>query len=221
MDTMSEELRWKRDQHDAKVESAKAVEAQNLRREITAKIGKAWTQRISALKLKFVRMAEKGPVPGVEVAKLLTKLNDEMEVLVRSNCGDPALMDFAEVTLALLAEKTEVLRITMMTDCNCLTPYVPGHAQPQKSVEMAQANQPVVARYSFKSVKEFRKLPPVRAVSKRDGFVGFVLNGLALWSIYEDGDSVPFGMVVNLIGLDKVPGKQDWQEALADHRKRK
>ena len=209
---------WERNKHDAKVAAAKAKDGDHIREEIQSKIAKAWQQKT----LTLTQKRKSSPESFEERAN---KMLAEMESLVRRQCsGHPELREYEEMTIMLLQEKVEQLRLVGVPGfwrANCFTPYVPSFARPeQDSSSLPRPAQAAVVRFTFNTEDEFKDIAPVRNVMLKDGFVGFVLNESAVWAVFDDNESVPVGTVANSLGLEKVPGLKDWQKALKKQRRK-
>lgn len=212
---MSDEpLRWEKNKHDAKLAASHEAQDAMLRGEVMGKLSKVWNQKVAAI-------THKRKAPRDAIAGLLDKLVAEMEGLVRSQChGRAALKDFEDMTISLLQEKAELLRLTRFNERNCLTPYIPSFARVTSDPKLPRAAQPAVVRYTFNTEAEFRDIPPVRNASLKEGFTGFVLEQASVWAVFDDTESVPVGTVVNGLGMEKLPGVKQWQKALKKHRRK-
>lgn len=213
---MSEPL-WDRNKHDAKVESAKALDAARIQQEIQTKIAKAWQQ-------KTIGLAQKRKQTPEEFEARCNKLSSEMETLVRNQCGGrPELSDYEHQTIMMFQQAAEVLRLTGVPGhyhANCFTPYIPSFAREKESPNMPRHVQPMIVRHTFKTEEAFKALPTVRNVMMKAGFVGFVLNESAVWAMFDDNENVPVGTLANGMGVEFMPSTKDWQKALKKHRRK-
>jgi len=197
----SSKLNFNLAKHDEAVQGRRELEDRVAAGEILQKLGLAWEQ----MKRRLLHKRK----PTVND---LNKFVAEMETTVRRECVGKNLDGFRQFALTLLREKAELLRLSGFNQHNVFTPA--SVVEPAASPELPSAYQPVQVRYTFNRFEEFASLEPVRRVMKKDGFVGFILEENQVIGVFTDGQYVLMGSVVNGLGMEKVPSKEQYLAAL-------
>lgn len=192
---MQDKLKFDSKRHDNRVTTSN--EEQN-----RAKVMKIVRTEYDTWKRSF-RKKEGMPVEEVK-DKLL-----ELRTMVSKHVVKEGLAEWVDFSTKLIDEKLAEIDTVLISHRNKITRYNPNlTAQAALDTSWTDAQQ-------FQTEQEFHEIPWVKSVMEKPGFFGFVLDGSKVLAMFEDGESVPVGVVSCGIGLERIPSIKDWEAALA------
>jgi len=161
-----------------------------------------------------------------EILQFFKEMSEEMVFWLDSDeckllMGE-SYSDYREFTLDLLNEKAASLAVGGVTDKNTIEEYRPDMGQaptapePEFFLKDIKLSRSRARRMEFKTVKQLRKIPFVEAFTVREGFVGMVREGLLLFALFEDGETLPVGKCANLIAIGEgIPTASQFAKMMA------
>jgi hypothetical protein len=125
--------------------------------------------------------------------------------------AEPELTEWTAFTLKMLDDKLGVLTTLDITAENRITRYIPKFADPSDAFDTTEA---IPESTVFRAEEQLRAIPFVQQITEQPGFIGFVLDASILVAMFDDGEIMPVGAVLNGVGLEKIPGIEDYRQAL-------
>lgn len=194
-------LKFNAKSHDKKIEQRQKAELdaqQGVKRQKAMRdCYKFYTQ----WKRKLISLAKaKGAISTDFVAAEVVRLQFAIEEL----CKTAGVNDWKDFTVTMLADKEKLL-IALGITRNRATRFT-GELQPDPNAT------PVTG--DFETQAELESLPWIQNALKVRGAVGLIRQGYHLMVLHDDGIFIPVAVVVNMIGVQRLPTVAEIQAQL-------
>lgn len=188
-----DKLRFNTSRHDARVSSTKEEEQKAQAMKIFGRHYDTWKR---SLRKKS----------GMSPPELRDKLLDLRNIITKEMQKE-GLEEWVSFSLKLLDEKIAAIDTVMIAGRNKIVRYEPN-------LELEKGQKSWTDEATFQTEAELIAIPWIKTVGEKAGFFGFVLEGQKLLALFEDGEHVPVGVVSCGIGLERIPGIEDYRKAL-------
>lgn len=136
------------------------------------------------------------------IVKLTVNLRNELYLLTEPE----DLQQWKSYTMEIIDNLIERINVSMGLSDNEFTAYIPSTLRKDENV--------FGESHKFRVLTDFSVIPTVALVRAREGFVGFLRDGLTICALWKDGETTPVGRVKHNEGLVMIPTVKDYRKEL-------
>lgn len=140
------------------------------------------------------------------VVKLTVNLRNELYLLTEPE----DLGQWKSYTMEIIDNLIERINVSLGLSDNEFTEYVPSTHRKGENM--------FGATYKFRALTDFSVIPTIATVRSKDGFIGFLRDGLTICALWKDGETTPVGRVKHNEGLVLIRTVEDFRKELEASR---